>query len=150
MAYKPVDRSLPPEYLKEQHTAIVWLSKQGMTDDDIRIMRWGALDQPKRQLTITRRLGPIKWHQQLNVKGTEAEHFFMKSKIYAAWMFVKERPRGWSREKAYASLYTPDEISTITSIKPLTIEPIYDTIRLAETLDVKIQNLSELERATAT
>lgn len=150
MAYKPVNRSLPPEYTREQRAAIIWLSQQGMTAADIRIMRWGSVDQLAHTITITKRRGLIHYKRQLKIRGTEAEYYFLKSKIYAAWMFVKERPRGWSREKAYASLYSIDEISAIISANCLTSEATCDTIRLAETLDIKIQNLSELERAAAT
>lgn len=136
MAYKPIDRSLPPEYLKKQHEAIVWLREQGMRPEDIRVMGWGAVDMTSRMVTIRRRIGPIVWESKVKIKGLPVEHYFMKSRIYSTWMFLKEVPRSWRREKAYDSLYTLAEIGEISVEKQLTFMVKCDNIRVAKYADI--------------
>lgn len=143
MAYKPVDRSLSPEYLRGQRLAIQWLAELGMRPEDIRLMRWGMFDPTTRQIRIVRRLGVIKREQLVRVKGSPAENWFLSSKIYCGWMFIKERPRSWKREIAINSLYELDEIAEKAGQKALTDGAECGRIRLAIAAD--IQKLKRLE-----
>ena len=136
MASKPVDRNLPLDYLEDQQMVMRWLYGQGMSVEDIRFMRWGMVDMVTRQVTIVRRIGPVKVKKLVRIRGLDVENFFMKSKIWAAYMFVKERPRGWSREKAYNSLYDVTEIEKIIGIKRLTLKQMRDNIRVANCADI--------------
>ena len=140
MAYKPVDRSLPPEYLDEQKMVIRWMGEQGMRSEDIRVMRWGMMDMTTREVVIIKRIGPIRIEKKVRVRGLPVENYLMKSKILAAWMFVKERPRGWSREMAYNSPYDVDEIEQIVSLKRLTLNGRCDNMKVA-----KVANFEKLK-----
>ena len=143
MAYQPVDRGLPPEYLKEMNKAIVWLAEQGMSPEDIRLAGWGIADETTRQVRILKRLGPLKWHKTINVKGLPVEHWFTKGRWYSTWMFLRERPRSMKREVAVNSLYSLAEIEQIIANNSLTSKADRGRIKVANFGDV--QNLNRLE-----
>ena len=143
MAYQPVDRSLPPEYLKEMSKAIAWLAEQGMKAEDIRLAGWGMADETAREVRILKRIGKLTWHKTINLRGTPVEHWFTKGRWYSTWMFLRERPRSWRRDIASSSLYSLAEIEEIIESYSLTSSAERGRIRVANFGDV--QNLNRLE-----
>ena len=100
-------------------------------------------DETTRQVRILRRLGCLKWHQLISVKGTPVEHWFTKGRWYTTWMFVKERPQSWKRELAVDSLYSLAEIEAIVRKSDLLLKAKRGKIKVANVVD--IHNLSRLE-----
>lgn len=122
-----VNREWPPEYRQKQHQVIRWMAEQGYTPEEIATATWGMADETTRALRMTRKVTTVQYdlkthllqrdeHEKtfyIPLKGTEHEHFLLKSRIYCGWMFTRERPRSWRKEKSRNSLYTPDEIRQI-------------------------------------
>lgn len=147
------NRRHDPVYFQEQEKAMIWLTEQGCTPDEIRTMRWGAVDESDKTLTIRknvtileldRQSGFVKRDEyeksfQIPLKGTKCEWFFLKSHIYCSWMFTRERPLSYKRKKSQASLFTPVEIMKICgkagsdySINSLTNGNVFGTIELSK------------------
>lgn len=122
-----VDRSWSPAYLQKQKEAIGWLLELGLTPEEIRVLRWGCVDDADKVFIFRTEVTYIKadlgtgevqreeCHRELKIslKGTMCEWFFLKSKIYCAWMFTRERPRTWRREGSKESLYSLAEMQEI-------------------------------------
>lgn len=149
MAWKPVDRSLPSAYLKEQYEAIKWLADHGMAPEAIREAHWGIADMTNKTVCIPYKRKGIRYnwetgevtpepaiYQYESVKGAAVEHFFMRSQIYCHWVFIKEKPRSWRPELSVDSLYSVAEIERIIGKMDLLYSGKYDRIRLAQNADV--------------
>lgn len=122
-----IDRSWSPAYLQKQKEAIRWLFKQGLTPEQIREMRWGAVDEADKLLRIRAKITSIsadldsfdltrteyEREFQIQLRNSECEWFFLKSKIPCAWMFTRERPKTWRREGSKESLYSLPQIKAI-------------------------------------
>lgn len=122
-----VDRSWSPAYLQRQKEAIGWLFKQGLTPEEIREMRWGFVDDGDKLLRLRTKVTSVKVdlvsfdtstteyeHEfKINLRHSECEWFFLKSKIPCPWMFTRERPKTWRREGSEESLYSLSEIKAI-------------------------------------
>lgn len=122
-----IDRSWSPAYLQKQKEAIRWLFKQGLTPEEIREMRWGAVDDADKLLRIRAKITSIiadlnsfestrteyEHEFQIQLRHSECEWFFLKSKISCAWMFTRERPKTWRREGSKESLYSLSDIRGI-------------------------------------
>lgn len=164
------NRSWDPSYLQEQYKAMAWLAKQGMTTGEICNLTWGAVDEADKVLKIKKKVvflqadldnGSIVKREehdkdfQVPLKGTESEWFFLKSRIYCGWMFTRERPCSWRKEKSVSSLFTPVEIEKIieensgkldnTAINALTSEQVFDTIEVSK-LNITKMKTKELEK----
>ena len=122
-----IDRSWSPAYLQKQKEAIRWLFKQGLTPEEIREMRWGAVDDADKLLRIRAKITFIiadldsfdltrteyEHEFRIQLRHSECEWFFLKSKISCAWMFTRERPKTWRREGSKESLYSLSDIRAI-------------------------------------
>ena len=164
------DRSWDPSYLQKQYEAMAWLAKQGMTPVEICNLTWGAVDEADKVFKIKKKVvflqadldngGIVKREEydkdfRVPLKGTESEWFFLKSRIYCGWMFAREQPPSWRKEKSVSSLFTPVEIEEIieensgkldnTAINALTSEQVFDTIELSK-LNITKMKTKELEK----
>lgn len=123
------DRSWDFGYLQKQYEAMRWLHYElGISPDEIRLYRWGAVNEGDKTLRITKKIvdlktsrafsGVVKHDERertfyIELKGTPNEWFFLKSKLSCPWMFTRERPTTWRREGSKSSLFTPGEIRRI-------------------------------------
>ena len=119
----PINRAWGLEYLQMEREAARWLIEQGVAIEQVRELTWGAADETTRTIRITSKEVMIKYDLEwkimereekekefhLPAKGSGCEYFFFKSRISCGWMFTKERPRSWRKEKSRDSLFTPDE-----------------------------------------
>ena len=150
MACKPIDRSLPSAYLKEQHEAIRWLANHGMTPEAIREAHWGIADMTTKTVRIAYKGKGISYNWQTgevipepilyqyeSVKGAAVEHFFMRSQIYCHWVFIKEKPRSWRKDSSVDSLYSVAEIERIIGKMDLIYFEKCDSIELAQKANIK-------------
>ena len=122
-----IDRSWSPAYLQKQKEAIRWLFKQGLTPEEIREMRWGFVDDGDKLLRLRTKVTSVKVdlvsfdtttaeyeHEfKIDLRHTQCEWFFLKSKISCAWMFTRERPKTWRKEGSKESLYSLSDIQDI-------------------------------------
>ena len=122
-----VDRSWSPAYLQKQKEAIGWLLELGLTPEEIRVLRWGCVDDLDKVFIFRTEVTYLKadlgtgeiqreeGHKELKIslRGTRCEGFFLKSKIPCPWMFTRERPKTWRREGSKESLYSLSEIKAI-------------------------------------
>lgn len=119
-----VDRSWSPAYLQKQKEAIGWLLELGLTPEEIRVLRWGCIDDANKVFIFRTKVtylkadlgtGEIQREEcqrelKISLRGTRCEWFFLKSKIPCPWMFTRERPRTWRREGSEESLYSLAEM----------------------------------------
>lgn len=160
MVYKPVDRSFNKGYLEEQHRAIRWLAGQGLTPEEIRVFNWGNVLEDERALRVFHKVCSIRYDLatgvvareenereiRIDLKGTECEHFFVKSRIWCHWAFVRERPKTWRREGSVSSLYSLYDIQRICG--KLTPELSDNVLTLAGkfgTIEVSKLNITKSE-----
>ena len=122
-----VDRSWSPAYLQKQKEAIGWLLELGLTPEEIRVLRWGCVDDLDKVFIFCTEVtylkanldtGEIQREEcykelKISLRGTRCEGFFLKSKIPCPWMFTRERPKTWRREGSKESLYSLSEIKAI-------------------------------------
>lgn len=161
-----IDRSWSDEYLREQHKAIRWLYEQGITPEEIRELRWGRVDELDKTFSVNteviilnfdRKTGLCRrdsYNKEFKVplRDTECEQFFLKSKIYCAWMFTREKPTTWRREGSKKSLYSLSVIrdicgklgTPISTINALTNEDIFANIEVSKANVTKMKT-KELE-----
>lgn len=131
-----IDRSWSPAYLQKQKEAMWWLCEQGLTTEEIREMKWGAVDDGDKAFLIRRMVTFEKidlntWQIErteyekafkIPLRGTECEWYFLKSKIPCPWMFTRERPKTWRKEGSKESLYSLAAVEKICSETP-SIDP---------------------------
>ena len=106
-------------YLNQQFSAMRWLAKQGVPPEAIREFRWGMVDEESKTISVITEVFNISYDRKtgvlariqnkrevkLDIRGTGQEEFFLKSRIYCAWMFTAERPRSWRKEKSREALF---------------------------------------------
>lgn len=116
-------------YLAEQYEAMRWLRSWGLTPEQIAGATWGMVDETIRSVAITeparfyrydRKKGAIEWEEYghkewVSVKGESVEHFFLKSQIFCGWMFTRERPKSWRKEKSADSRFPVSEVEKIVA-----------------------------------
>lgn len=131
-----IDRSWSPAYLQKQKEAMWWLLELGLTPEEIREMKWGAVDDGDKAFLIRRMVTFEKidlntWQIErteyqkafkIPLRGTECEWYFLKSKIPCPWMFTRERPKTWRKEGSKESLYSLAAVEKICSETP-SIDP---------------------------
>lgn len=117
-----------------------------MAAEDIQVMRIGAVDMVGRRVQVVRRIGPVRIRRWVSVKGTPVEWWFMHSRIYCVWLFVRERPRSLRRELSVDSLYALEDIHRILAERPLTFRAGRGIIRVANVADVHNLNRLNLGR----
>lgn len=113
-------KSWNADYLHEQHQAIEWLAKQGITPEEIREMKWGQVDESEKTLSVNKRVIALQYDRKtglvkrdeydkyikIPLKDTKCEQFFLKSRIYCTWMFTREQPTSWRRDQSKNFLYS--------------------------------------------
>lgn len=107
-------------YLNQQIYAMRWLAYQGLTPHDIRVMRWGSVDETTKTITIKSKVFFIKYDRKTGVfsrvedykeikidipDDRELRYFFLKSKYICPWMFTQFPPKTWRREQSKSSLF---------------------------------------------
>lgn len=162
------DRSWSAEYLQKQHEAIIWLLKQGIGINEIREMRWGRVDDSDKTLSVDREITFICYDRdndlmkkeeytktfKIQLRGTECEWFFLKSKIPCPWMFTREKPKTWRKEGSKESLYSLSDIERICGkllanrdTSALTDLDIFDNIELSKLNITKMKTKELADKA---
>lgn len=163
------DRAWRPEYLQKQYEAMRWLCSMGLTPDEIRIMRWGQVDELDRAINIVKPVTVLQYDRvtqyikrneydktfKISLKKTPCEWFFLKSKIPCPWMFTREEPKSWRKEESRDSLFTPGEIKHILDnplnffgkpdVSALTIPDYFGILELSN-LNITKMKTKELEK----
>ena len=117
---------IPLELKNKQIEAMRWLAKNGLSAEEIRTLRWGCVDESAKQITIKRDFLSVRYdletqviykkvregrETKLSFAGQSVEWFFAKSQTPSMfWVFVREYPRNWRKNKHLNSLYSPQEI----------------------------------------
>ena len=161
-------RVLPPEYVEAQHAAMRWLVTQGLSLEEVRVARWGLVDEADKIISIPSSITNIKYDRKTGVifretvdhkefkipiKETSHEWFFLKSKIGCPWMFVREWPKTWRKEGSKESLYSLSDVEQICSnleATPITTSlltnlPDFDTIELSNLNITKLKTEEHTE-----
>jgi len=124
-----IDRSWSPAYLQKQKEAMWWLLELGLTPEEIRVLRWGCVDDANKVFIFSTEVtylkadlgtGEIQREEcqrelKISLRGTRCEWFFLRSKIPCPWMFTRERPKTWRKEGSKESLYSLAEVEEICS-----------------------------------
>ena len=120
MAKKNCGQEWPHNYLLQQFSAMRWLAKQGLSPEEIRVARWGMVDEGKRTITVQASLFHICYNSetrtmikkitnrepiQISLKGSGHEDFFIKSRIHCAWMFTAHVPKTWRKQGSEEALF---------------------------------------------
>lgn len=165
-----VNRSWDSNYLQKQYEAMEWLVDQGMSLDEIRLMRWGSVDESNKTITLNKKMTILKADMKnpglvkrdeydktftVPLRGTKCEWFFLHSGIYCVWMFTREKPLYTQREKSRPSLFTSDEIKRAlearrklvenSTINALTNDDLFANIEVSKANITKMKT-AELER----
>ena len=107
MAYKPVDRSFTEDYLNKQYEAMRWLYDQGLTVEQIQTFHWGNVQEAEKMIRVSKPMVTIRLDRKsdqvdrnagvrdvlIPLSGSKYEWFFMGSRIYCHWVFLREKPR---------------------------------------------------------
>ena len=153
-------------YLLKEKEAMKWLKKQGLSNQQIRDMRWGMVDEDERCINFPCSItsysydpstGEIKREEKdkivkISVKGSGYEWFFLKSKYKCPWMFTKKIPRSWRKERSREACYSEDYIGVITRFTSSPVSPLlFDDIELltkvlvSGNMDISIENITKTE-----
>lgn len=108
-------------YLNQQYSAMRWLAKQGLTPSEIREFRWGQVDEADKTITVRKKIINLKYDMgkksylmkdeddrevKIDLRGSEHEWFFLKSKILNFfWVFTAYPPKSWRKEEGRESLF---------------------------------------------
>lgn len=159
-------REYSKDYLLEMYSAMRWLKEQGLSCEQIREMRWGIVDETDRNIHFPSPVTSIKMNLTtreyeenteikdvlIPIKGSGHEWFFLKSKYKCPWMFTKQNPKSWRKEKSREELFSLEEIEELTkSVIPPVLPLLLDEIKaLTESFDfgnirVSIENITKTE-----
>ncbi len=165
MAKKPTEWGI--QYLNQQYSAMRWLAKQGLTPEQIRVMRWGAVDETDRSIRIDTNFFYVKYDKKtdiakvdtgereihISLKGSGHEWFFMESKIACAWMFTARPPKTWRKQGSIEALFPLEvvenccrDLALNPSISGLTELENFGNIRVSKA-DITKLKTSELMEA---
>lgn len=106
-------------YLNQQFSAMRWLAMQGLEPAEIRVMRWGSVDEVDKTIRINQKMFFIRLDKETGVvsrmedekeiripiKGSGHEWFFLKSKFKCPWMFTEHPPKTWRKEGSKEALF---------------------------------------------
>lgn len=129
------NREYSESYLFEQIEAMRWLKEQGLSCEQIRDMRWGMVDETDRCIHFPTSVTSLKANLKTGeiVKNTEVkdvlirikesghEWFFLKSKYKCAWMFTKQVPKSWRKEKSREDCYSLEAVENFTKGIPTSV-----------------------------
>lgn len=160
MAKKPYQyRPRETRMQNQQIFAMRWLASQGLTAEEIRVLRWGSVDLIRKTIRIKKPVTSYIYNEEqgivcrkieekhiyLSPAGSGTEWFFFKSKTPSLfWVFLKYLPkRGvWRREHQLNLLFSVEEVEDFIRDVPklpgkintnlLTCEPKFDTMKVAK------------------
>lgn len=106
-------------YLNQEIMAMRWLSEQGLSPAEIRLMRWGDVDETTKKIRLDQQVFLIRYDKRWNamtrdsytkklwveVTDKQLADFFFKSPMYCSWVFTAHRPKTWRREGSKAALF---------------------------------------------
>lgn len=139
----PNKRNFTDSYLYAQVSAMKWLKEQGLTPEQIKDMRWGMVDESNRciyfptsvtSLKMDLKTGEITKNTEIKnvpiyVKGSGHEWFFLKSKFKCAWMFTRQVPKSWRKEKSREDCYSLEAVENLTKdVFTPVISPLFEKI----------------------
>lgn len=159
MAYKPVDRSFPADYLQEQHNVMRWLYENGLTAREIRQLTIGNLDESYREVKVTREhlearyftgLGGAyidKWDEEVRIsaRGSGYVHFLFVSKLKSCYLFTREEPKSWRKAIACDSLYSIEEVERICNCEEIINRNVLTLPSKSATMKVSKLNITNLK-----
>ena len=120
MSRTRIDQEWSHRYLNQQFSAMRWLSKQGLTPEEIRVATWGLVDETDRTITVWPKIHHIHYDRstgaivsntidqnpiKLPIKGTGHEWFFLKSRYKCPWMFTAHEPKTWRKQGSEEALF---------------------------------------------
>lgn len=147
------------EYLQRQYEAMCWLAEQGLTVEEIRNMRWGQVDEFKREIGVKRMVTSIKYDSKTGVLDKTQEEkeipvkiegkcsdFFLKSKICCTWMFTCHKPKTWRREGSREALFPVSFVKKIVQnyLHPYNISVLTNVDKFA-TIEVSKLNITKMK-----
>lgn len=157
-------REWSTKYLNQQYAAMRWLSKQGLTPNEIREFNWGQVDEFKHTIRLKRTVVGIIYNPKTNhicrkesehfvyisYRGSGSEWFFEKSGMYnICWAFTAHQPKSWRKEQGREAMFPIEDVERICKdlelpeFKPLTF--ISDCANM-EISKLNIQNLETMEQ----
>lgn len=154
-------------YLNQQISAMRWLKQQGLTSEEIRLFRWGLVDETDKTITIRKKLFSVQYdvktgivnrienEKQVKVEIDRGqEQFFLKSKYICPWMFTKTPPKTWRKEGSKESLFPLMDVENFTRDIPLknstnilTFMGMFDTIDISKLNVTKLKPTELIEEA---
>lgn len=142
-----------PSYLNKQFAAMRWLAVQGLTPEEIREMRWGAVDETTKKIKLRQTFFSIKYDLKtramikdeydreilIDIEGSGNEWFFLKSMFKCPWMFTSHPPKTWRKEGSKEALFPLDiiernvkELLIKDSTRGLTFSELFDNIEISK------------------
>lgn len=156
-------------YLNKQIYAMRWLAQQGLTPEEIRTFRWGAVDETSKTITVRKKLFFIRYNRENGIisriedtkevripipEDRELRYFFLKSKYICPWMFTAEPPKTWRREGSKSSLFPLDSIKnyckdrlSLETSSVLTNLDKFDTMNLSKLNITKLKTQEPIREA---
>lgn len=148
-------------YLNQQIYAMRWLAQQGLTPEEIRTFRWGAVDETSKTITIRTKLAFIRYDRESGMvsrmedfkevrmsipEDRELRHFFLKSKYICPWMFTATPPKTWRREGSKSSLFPVASVENFCKdYAPLKASSILTKLDKFATIEVSKLNITKLK-----
>ena len=155
-------------YLNQQYSAMRWLAKQGLTPEEIRVLRWGAIDETDHTITLKKKFffsrldlktgisSTIEDEHELKIKltGTGHEWFFLKSKVPCPWVFTAHPPKTWRREGSKEALFPLEvvekacrDLALTDTTSVLTKMNLFDNIEISKLNITKMKTTEQAEEA---
>lgn len=136
-------------YLNKQIQAMRWLYQQGLTPDEIRVLRWGSVDETTKKIRIRQKMFFIRYDLktgvesriedereiQIPIEGSGNEWFFLKSKFKCPWMFTAHEPKTWRKQGSEEALFpvtSVEKYCTDNTINGLTFMDMFDNIEVSK------------------
>lgn len=136
-------------YLNKQIQAMRWLYQQGLTPDEIRVLRWGSVDETTKKIRIRQKMFFIRYDLktgvesriedereiQISIEGSGNEWFFLKSKFKCPWMFTAHEPNTWRKQGSEEALFpvtSVEKYCTDNTINGLTFMDMFDNIEVSK------------------
>lgn len=143
-----------------------WLKEQGLSDEQIRDMRWGMVDETERCIHFPTSVTSYKMDLNtgkiecdvsektidIPIKNSGHEWFFLKSKYKCPWMFTREKPKTWRKEGSREACYLQRDVKrfTKTAYSPVShllwkkIEALTKML-VSDKIEVSIANITKTE-----
>lgn len=160
------NREHSQNYLNMQYSAMRWLAEQGLTPEEIRVFRWGQVDESERVITVRQELVSLRYDRdtrqiyrqscfrpiRISLKGSGQEDFFIKSKTPSFfWVFTEHFPKGWRREESKEALFPLEVVEKVCkkvqnlNVSALTLLGGCGSIEISK-LNIHINESSNIEQ----